>query len=129
MAMYQLEKKPKLKRSATLVRRGAELEKTHVYNIKFSNLGLTLNNGAEILKGVSGELRPGRFLAIMGPSGSGKSTFMNVLSGKVRRTDGIISINDKPGELRSLRRLVGFVPQDDISSYLFSWFIYIFVSN
>ena len=45
------------------------------------------------LDGVSLDLAPGRFTAIMGPSGSGKSTLMHCLAGLDRPTHGTVSVD------------------------------------
>lgn len=58
----------------------------------------------------------GQMIAIMGGSGVGKSTLLNLLSGKLRPTNGKIKINEHPvrsGSI-SLTGLIGFVPQDDL---------------
>jgi putative ABC transport system ATP-binding protein len=44
------------------------------------------------LRGVSLEIAPATFTAIMGPSGSGKSTLMHVLAGLDRPTEGTVDI-------------------------------------
>lgn len=84
------------------------------FDIKFDNLGLTLGNGLTIMKGVSGELKSGRTCAIMGPSGAGKTTFVTLLMGKAARTSGEISINGKSEELSKYKKLIGYVPQEDV---------------
>ncbi|KAJ3276162.1 hypothetical protein HDV01_005610 [Terramyces sp. JEL0728] len=81
--------------------------------LKFEELSLTLPSGVTILNGVSGEISPGKFTAIMGPSGAGKTTFLNVLSGKVNRTAGQLYINDTEGSLGMFKNIIGFVPQED----------------
>ncbi|KAJ3033261.1 hypothetical protein HDV00_006551 [Rhizophlyctis rosea] len=86
-------------------------------NFKFKDLGLKLGKkagGKEILKGVSGEIRSGRSTAIMGPSGAGKTTFMNVLMGKVNRTAGTLFINGREAEMHTYKKIIGYVPQEDV---------------
>jgi putative ABC transport system ATP-binding protein len=70
------------------------------------------------LDGVSVELPPGSFTAIMGPSGSGKSTFLHVAAGLDRPTSGTVALGGVPLAGLSERRLtmlrrerVGFVFQ------------------
>ena len=70
------------------------------------------------LRGVSLDIAPATFTAIMGPSGSGKSTLMHVLAGLDRPTDGTVDIDGTEigklddGDLTRLRRdKIGFVFQ------------------
>jgi len=41
-----------------------------------------------ILKGVSFDIKPGEFVAIVGPSGNGKSTLLNMITGIDHPTTG-----------------------------------------
>ena len=70
------------------------------------------------LRGVSIEIQPGSFTAIMGPSGSGESTLMHLLAGLDRPTSGTVTIADTEigklddTDLTRLRRdKIGFVFQ------------------
>ena len=59
-------------------------------NIK--NLHAKIEDGAEILKGINLEIKPGEVHAIIGPNGAGKSTLSSVIAGKedYEITDGEI---------------------------------------
>ena len=64
-------------------------------NIK--NLHAKIEDGAEILKGINLEIKPGEVHAIMGPNGAGKSTLSSVIAGKedYEVTDGEIFFEGK----------------------------------
>ena len=85
------------------------------YLIEFENINFTLKNGTTIMKGVYGSFKPGRLCAIMGPSGAGKSTIIGLVTGKTERTGGTVKLNGEvvPG-LMHIRKIVGFVPQEDV---------------
>jgi ABC-type multidrug transport system ATPase subunit len=70
----------------------------------------------KLLRSVTGELQPGRVTAVMGPSGAGKTTFLNAVSGKVTgyQMTGSVLVNGKHGNIRSYKKIIGFVPQDDV---------------
>jgi len=72
----------------------------------------------QALRGVTLDVPPGQFTAIMGPSGSGKSTLMHLLAGLDRPTEGTVEIGGEDvgrmsdAQLTRLRRRhVGFVFQ------------------
>ncbi|CAI2163804.1 207_t:CDS:10 [Funneliformis geosporum] len=94
---------------------GMKLEPvSRTFDIEFKNLGLILPNGIEIMKGVSGKLSKRKTCAIMGPSGAGKTTFVSLLTGKVKKTSGTIKVNGVEEPLEKYRKLIGYVPQEDI---------------
>ncbi|KAJ3025265.1 UNVERIFIED_CONTAM: hypothetical protein HDU68_007310 [Siphonaria sp. JEL0065] len=82
-------------------------------NLNFTDLRYCLGEKV-ILDSVSGEIKAGRMTAILGPSGAGKTTFVNVLMGKVERTSGDLTINGVQAEMHTFRKIIGYVPQDDI---------------
>ncbi|KAJ3679882.1 hypothetical protein LUZ60_016160 [Juncus effusus] len=99
--------------------------------VHFKKLTLTLG-GNKILGPITGKFVPGRVTAVMGPSGAGKTTFLNVVAGVtsagkssfLNAVEGIfgnaceltgsVLVNGKLENIRSYKKIIGFVPQDDI---------------
>lgn len=74
----------------------------------------------EILKSMTGELRPGELTCILGPSGSGKTSLLNLLAGRVRKggknsaeIPGVVKVNGKVVDPTAMQQLFGYVMQDD----------------
>ncbi|XP_027157325.1 ABC transporter G family member 7-like [Coffea eugenioides] len=70
-----------------------------------------------LLKGASGEARPGRLLAIMGPSGSGKTTLLNILAGQVMASprlhlSGLLEVNGQKISKRTYK--FAYIRQEDL---------------
>lgn len=65
---------------------------------------------------VSLSIEPGEFVAIIGGSGAGKTTLLNCLSGMADFTSGDILINGESIRTnnKSVRSIIGYVPQNDI---------------
>src|SRR5713101_8212822 len=74
----------------------------------------------EVLRGINIEVEAGASLAIVGPTGSGKSTLVNLMPRLFDVNQGqvlIDGIDVREIPLASLRRQIGFVPQE---TFLFS---------
>jgi ABC-type multidrug transport system ATPase subunit len=80
----------------------------------FENLSFETRQGKKILQEVTGTMPRGSCWGVMGGSGAGKSTFLNVLMGKLHATGGTIKINGHSKDMSKYKKLVGYVPQDDI---------------
>ncbi|KAJ4979373.1 hypothetical protein NE237_010153 [Protea cynaroides] len=88
-----------------------------VIEVSFKDLTLTLKGKHKhLLRCVSGKIIPGHVSAVMGPSGAGKTTFLSALAGKVAgcTMSGLILVNGQVESIRSYKKIIGFVPQDDI---------------
>eukprot|EP00043_Microstomoeca_roanoka_P000728 m.28780 g.28780 ORF g.28780 m.28780 type:complete len:766 (+) comp10476_c0_seq2:346-2643(+) len=73
----------------------------------------------EILKGLSGDCKPGHVLAIMGASGAGKTTLLNILAGRLSqsgngRTSGHILVNGHKRDYTTFRKQSAYVLQHDV---------------
>ena len=80
------------------------------YSVKDKASGKMLN----ILNGISGQVKAGQCLGIMGASGSGKTTLLNILSGRIikdknNELSGQVLYNGKHYELNQLNTFSGYV--------------------
>lgn len=80
----------------------------------FENLAYETRSGKKILQDVTGTMPRGSMWGVMGGSGAGKSTFLNVLMGKASHTGGAVKINGWSKDMNKYKKLIGYVPQDDI---------------
>ncbi|TVY93973.1 ABC transporter G family member [Lachnellula willkommii] len=84
-------------------------------NFEFQNLRFQpKKNPKPILSEVTGMIDAGSLWGVMGASGAGKSTFVNVLMGKTPNTGGITKVNGVAGDIKKYKKIIGYVPQDDI---------------
>ena len=90
-----------------------------VGEIEFRNLNFAYN-GVSVLKDINLRIPAGSSLAIVGPTGSGKTTLVNLIPRIYDAEPGAVLIDGRPIRqfpLDSLRRQIGFVPQE---TFLFS---------
>jgi ABC-type multidrug transport system ATPase subunit len=83
-------------------------------SLHFSSLSYTLS-GRPILDSISGSVKPGQVMAIMGASGAGKSTFLDILARKRKRgiVGGTTLVNGREVKDEEFRGVMGFVDQED----------------
>lgn len=66
------------------------------------------------LHNFSFNLEDGQLVAIMGGSGVGKSTLLGILNGNIIPQEGSVTLNGHSIQTNESKRLIGFVPQDDL---------------
>src|SRR5271166_271245 len=87
--------------------------------VEFCNLNFAYN-GTSVLKDINLRIPAGSSLAIVGPTGSGKTTLVSLIPRIYDAAPGAVLIDGRPIRqfpLESLRRHIGFVPQE---TFLFS---------
>ena len=84
--------------------------------LSVSNVDFAWPGGQQVFSGLSLQVKPGEFVAILGPSGCGKSTLLNLLAGFQQPTRGTIDING--AAVRPEMPELGYVFQ---SPQLFPW--------
>jgi ABC-2 type transport system ATP-binding protein len=66
----------------------------------------------EALKGVSLTVERGEIFGLLGQNGAGKTTLIKTLLGIIKPTDGRALLLDQPAGTASVRRRVGYLPED-----------------
>lgn len=85
--------------------------------IHVKDLSYRYGDGELSLDHINFHLKSGECLGIIGATGSGKTTLVHLLVGLLSPTDGQIKVGDKrltSNNMESLRRYMGYVPQDKI---------------
>jgi ATP-binding cassette subfamily B multidrug efflux pump len=115
-----LVEKPEIADSAEAKAAGGGARSTPINGeIEFRGLNFAYN-GAPVLHDVNLRIPAGSSLAIVGPTGSGKTTLVSLIPRIYDAAPGTVLIDGKPVRdfaLESLRRQIGFVPQE---TFLFS---------
>ncbi|CAM6115385.1 unnamed protein product [Calypogeia fissa] len=84
--------------------------------LSWTNMTVKSRDGKIVLDDLSGQVHTG-FTAIMGPSGSGKSSLLNTLACRMDKSasvSGKIRLNGKEYTNADLKRMSGYVMQDDL---------------
>jgi ATP-binding cassette subfamily B protein len=100
---------------------GAPVERPVEGGIEFRNLTFRYQPESEpVLHDINLRIPAGTSLAIVGPTGSGKSTLVSLIPRLYEAEPGMVRIDERPimdYPLETLRRAIGFVPQE---TFLFS---------
>jgi ATP-binding cassette, subfamily B, bacterial MsbA len=98
---------------------GAPALEQIIGHVAFNNVAFAYSDGREaaVLRDISLSAGPGEVLALVGPSGAGKTTLVNLIPRFYDVTAGSITIDGhdiRDVDLRSLRTLIGIVPQETL---------------
>jgi ABC-type multidrug transport system ATPase subunit len=106
-----------INQESSLLLDGMGTETVLPMTFSFQNLGYTIkgkknNPDKVLLKNISGIVKPGSVLAIMGPSGAGKTTLLDVLANRSTKglRQGTIKINGEEftSHQSAFRRVTGY---------------------
>ena len=100
---------------SSIAKNGTITAKNLEGNISFSDVRFSYNEGDEVLKGISFEVKKGQTIAIVGATGAGKSTIINLINRFYEIDRGTIAIDETSVTdytLESLRDQVAVVLQD-----------------
>ncbi|WP_339169842.1 ABC transporter ATP-binding protein [Paenibacillus sp. FSL R5-0341] len=82
--------------------------------IQFENVSKQYPDGTTALRQVNLNINKGELFVMIGPSGCGKTTMLKMINRLIERTDGTVSINERPIDeynIHELRWNIGYVLQ------------------
>ena len=91
--------------------------------LKVNDLSFCYHNSRTIFREVNFSVDKGEVLSILGPNGSGKSTLLKSIANPFEPVSGLILFNPRPiskMSLRSVARVIGYVPQIHTPTYAFT---------
>ena len=83
--------------------------------IRFDDVSFNYDDGTQVLKNISLDIRPGESFALVGPSGGGKTTLCSLIPRFYDATSGRVLIDGQDVRSvtqESLRRSIGIIQQD-----------------
>ena len=89
-------------------------ERNEIINLCGRDIKFTFKNSHNGLHNFAFNLQSGELVAIMGGSGVGKSTLLSIMNGEIIPDEGDITVNGHSIRTPEARKLIGFVPQDDL---------------
>jgi ABC-type multidrug transport system ATPase subunit len=83
-------------------------------SLHFTDITYTLG-ARTILNSITGFIKPGQIMAIMGASGAGKSSFLDILARKSKKgvVSGTTLVNGREVLDADFKKVMGFVDQED----------------
>lgn len=78
----------------------------------FENVTFSYSH-AEVLHGISFQLRPGEVVGLLGPNGAGKSTTLKIIAGLLTASGGSVSVLGQPlpASAVEIKQNLGYVPE------------------
>lgn len=78
------------------------------------NLVKTYANNFQALKGINLRINEGDFFALLGSNGAGKTTTINIITGLLHKTSGVVKVLgiSQDDDINAIKRLVGVMPQE-----------------
>lgn len=107
-----LSQEPEMQRFLIYLSRAIHTKEVGL-SFDFEGLSFKTRQGQKILSDVTGSIARGTMTGVMGGSGAGKSTFVNALM-RGKSSCGTVKINGWAKDMKKYKKLIGYVPQDDI---------------